>query len=128
MKPKKGPSVTELLESFAGDVVQIQKKLDDRFIIEANQFVADYLSVPEDHRTFLMPSAPQRQVLAKHEVSARIAWRKEKSIEASLSVSLLNLSADIRFQRETSTDSSITIEIEQIPLTENLQNHKTTSK
>ena len=69
---------------------------------------------PEDARPFLIPLAPKRQKIMQHNVTARLQWQQEKTTasQISLGVQMLNLSADLSYQRSTENDSTFSICIE----------------
>lgn len=112
---KKSPSVNQLLLHLSAEVIEIQKKLDQKFYTDLVQFEKDIAHLPDMQKQFLLAAFPAHQQVSKYEINTRISWQKEKSVAAGIGINLLNLSADLRYQRKTSGDSFINIEVEQIP-------------
>lgn len=117
MDKMKTAHLTELISRLATDMADIQKQMDDHFEKEIQRFKKLVSQTPDAGRAYLVPLAPKRQRISKHEVSARMSWQYEKSKAGGihLKTRLLNFSADLRYQRNTEQDSHLEICIEQIP-------------
>ena len=118
MKKSDAAPLSDLITNLASDVVTIQKNMDAQFEEDHQKYIALLAHTPEECREYLRPLAPVRQRLSKYDVNARISLQTEKTVGASLKigVNLLNVSADMRFQRDTSKDNQISFHVKQIPL------------
>ena len=118
MDTKKTAPLSDLIACLATDLVDIQKKLDAQFEKDIQQFEITISQIPETNRPYLLPLAPKRQRVSRHEVEARIHWQQEQSSAGSLTIGtqLLNFSADVRYQRNTEADCRLKIEIAQVPV------------
>ena len=113
----KTTALTDIMADLACSIAQVQRQLDGQFEKDKKQLEDLMAKAPTEVRPLLTGLAPNRQLVRKHEVNARMRMQQEKTIGASVSigVQLLNFSADLRFQRDTSKDSQINICVEQVP-------------
>jgi len=99
MPPLPKVPLKNVIKRLANDVVELQYVLDEAFLSEAQ-----HTSIPKTQlrvRTF--------------EVDARVQWSSQQTTQTSLNLSLLNLSGDLRYQRDTSDDSRIMVSVAALP-------------
>ena len=116
MNSSTAESLISLISELASGAVEIQRTFNQRFETEEKKYEFLLASTPPQLRQYLAPLAPRRQQLLSHEVQARIKLYKEITREGKvrLGTILLNLSADLRYQRNTESDYQIKIHVQQI--------------
>ena len=112
--------LSDLLTCLSKDVVDIQQKLEHHHHQDLQRFQARFPEVPTSLQPCLALLAPARQRIASHEVTVRLHWQEkvEKGVSAGISAGLLNFSADVRYQRNTQSDSRLTLTVVQAAVSE----------
>ncbi len=118
MKKSNAAPLSRLISNLASEAVTVQKNIDAQFEEDCQRFSQLIANTPEGYQEYLWPFAPPRQRLSNFEVKARIQLQQEKTIGGSIAIGvhLLNISADLRFQRDTSQDCQLKFSIKQIPV------------
>ena len=101
------------MASMAADAVRLQNKLDEHNELTAIQYHQVTARVDESMQWMLPP--PRQMLVNGFEVSARLEWAQHASTSASVQVIVPNLSADIRYDRETGNDSRFHIHVQRVP-------------
>jgi len=109
MKPKLSEApLHTLIQRLTRDAIAFQRTLDAAFLRDLQQG-----EIPAANG--LLPGLPHQAApllrMQTFEVKARVQWRAQKTAQAFLGLSLLNPSADLRYQCETSGDSRFTVAV-----------------
>ena len=113
MSNKNAFTLLSLMNSFASDAVDLQRKFDKQNEVTLKSHTYLLCQLGGEMASYL-PSPNQVQV-HQFEASARMEWRQRESKSASFKVILQNLSADLRYSRQTENDSRFNIQVERIP-------------
>lgn len=118
MKKVEPDHLSNLMTHLASDVVAVQKNMDTQFEEDRRIFSRLLADTPEEFRPYLLPLAPHRQRVSTMEYDTRVQLQRGKTVGGSIGIGvfLLNVSADLRFQRDTSQDSQLRFFVEQIPV------------
>ena len=113
MNKQKADTLTGLMESLSASSVEIQKKFD----AHNKETLGVYEALLANTGKAVHPFLPQPQQLAvkEFEVSARIEWAKKKQASGALKVVFQNLSADLRYSRQSGNDSRVKIQVQRVP-------------
>lgn len=93
-------SLAQLISQFSRDAIQVQQRLND------------------DYQTQLtLPFLPNQYLLGDFSVKLRCRLEQQLKLKVGIEVDLLNLSVDMRFQRNAEEDSWIEVQVQQLPVT-----------
>ena len=113
MSNRNASTLLSLMNSFSSDAVDLQRKFDKQNEVSL-QLHGHLLNQLGEEMTSFIPDPTQLQV-HQFEASARIEWGQKESKSASFKVIVQNISADLRYSRQSRNDSRFNIQVERIP-------------
>lgn len=107
--------VGALAGALAADAALVQERLDRAHEEALESFAAVLAKAPEAARPWLLPLAPARLVVQRHEVTCEVQLATRRAQGLQILVKPISLGASLARERAESTRMSLRVEVQAVP-------------
>lgn len=109
-------SLSAWIGGLAADAVAVQRLLDKASCQAQREHLALVWGAPEPLWEVLLPMMPPRLSVTSHRMTCSLRTKVSWSGEVSIGVKAINLGYALTYRTSHTTDATITVEVEQIPV------------